>query len=196
MKLYIVAGIIAGFLVVYALSAITGNAAAGSGMPILPNAAEPKSGLPEQEFYHAHADFKVFINGNEMDFAKEKYEHIDRNIHLHVNNPYGGYLLHLEGRKAPIGAFFSSLGMAFNSTCFSTETKSYCDDGTSALAFFVDGEQNYEYGDYVPQDMDRILITYGSAEPIKEQMDSVTSVACAFSGRCAIPQELEGMDLL
>ena len=195
MKFYLVTGIVAGFLAIYALSVVTGNAVAEGQAPALPQM--PQTGI-ENEFYHAHADFKVFINGNEMDFAREKYDYKDHNIHLHVNNVYGGYVMHLEGRRALIADFFASLGIGFNSTCFATETESYCNGNASKLRMLVNCEENQDYGAYAPKDLDRILITYGSESEaqIAAQKESVTSVSCAFSGVCAIPRELEGADML
>ncbi|MBI4018772.1 MAG: hypothetical protein HY364_00790 [Candidatus Aenigmarchaeota archaeon] len=195
MKFYLVTGIVAGFLAIYALSIVTGNAVAEAQTHSLPRIPEP---VIEERFYHAHADFKVFIDGNEMDFARKKYDYKDHNIHLHINNPYGGYVMHLEGGGAELANFFASLGMIFNSTCFATETESYCNTGFSKLRMLVNGKENQDYGSYIPQDLDRILVTYGNQteEEISSQKNSITSVSCAFSGVCAIPEELVGVELL
>lgn len=148
---------------------------------------------PASGYYHAHADFKVFINGNELDFSKAKYDEKDSFIHLHITNPAGGYVLHLHHPEATLGRFFSSLGMAFNSTCFATESTEYCGD-EERTKLYVNGEEREERGNYAPKDMDRILVTYGNGDVV-EQTASVPDVACAFSGACVVPPELQGYNL-
>ena len=149
-----------------------------------------------EEPYHAHTDFKVFINGNELDFGKPKYNVQDRLAHLHITNDYGGYVIHLHNRNATMGQFFNSLGMHFNSTCFITETYNFCNNEESKLQFLVNGIENSEFGDYRPNNLDRILISYnkGNIDATKEA-ESVTDVACAFSHLCPIPSELVGQQL-
>jgi hypothetical protein len=147
-----------------------------------------------RDFYHGHIDFKVFINNNEFDFSRPQYDHIDPRAHIHATNDFGGYVIHHHHREASMGIFFSSLNITFNSTCFGE----YCNNENSVLKLYVNGKENQEFGDYIPEDLDRILITYGprDADTLEKQIEAVTDVACAFSQLCPIPRELVGQNLL
>ncbi len=131
--------------------------------------------------HHYHADFKLFVNNNEIDFAKPEYFVKSRFMHVE-NDPQGdtGKVLHMHATGVPLWLFFESVGMKFNNDCFiilDTEEK-YCNDGKNKLKFYINGKTNTEFGDYVFQDDDRILISYGpESEDIQTQMESVTSFA-------------------
>lgn len=139
--------------------------------------------IPVTDFQHIHVDFKVFINGEEVNFNREEFNEANPRAHFHLNNPSGDKVIHFEGRPASIGFFFESLGMSFDSECFVLDTgESFCGEN---LKMFVNSEENPELGNYFPNDTDRVLITYGSSEDaIKEQIESVTDFACIFSGKC------------
>ena len=141
---------------------------------------------PMSEIVHMHTDFKVYLNGKEMDFRKPEYNVKHQWIHLHVENDNGGNVIHVESEKATLGFFFESLGMNFNYNCFVISHIGYCSNETYRLRFFVNGVENFEYGNYIPKDLDRILITYGNEpdEDIQNQIDSVTDDACIYSDKC------------
>lgn len=149
----------------------------------LPSSGSTVIITPVTDAYHVHVDFKVFINGEEVNFNRPEFDEVHRNAHLHLGNPHGDKVIHFEGRETTIGFFFGTLGMSFDSECFVLDTgESFCGDG---LRMFVNGDENLELGDYSPNDMDRILITYGSSErEIEIQTESVTEFACIFSGQC------------
>ena len=138
--------------------------------------------------YHAHADFKVFLNGKELNFNVEKYDVANPFMHMHLNNPDGDKLIHIEGlANTTISLFFRSLGMKFNATCFILDdVQSFCNQPNKQIKFLVNDKENLEFDYYIPQDSDRILITYGNetAEEITKQMNSVTSGACICSRKC------------
>jgi len=144
--------------------------------------------------YHAHVDFKVFINGEEIDFAKPEYDFANPLIHLHVRNYEGGSVIHIESSDVTIGDFFLSLDMELSKDCFSIKSKNYCSNKRHTMKFYVNGIKNDEYEDYKPKDIDKILISYGddSNNEIKVQLNSITNLACAFSGKCPFPEEAEG----
>ena len=145
--------------------------------------------IPETETYHVHADFKVFMNGNEIDFSSSDYNVKDRKIHLHTDNDLGGNVIHVESEDATLGEFFVSLGMKFNSTCFVIEQE-FCNTDTKTLKFYVNGERNSEYESYRPADLDRILVSYGD-EDVQKQLDSITKLACVFSNQCPLTEDIK-----
>lgn len=157
--------------------------------------AQRRTIIPEKEF-HVHADFKVFINGHEIDFSLPRYNIRNRYIHLHTDNDFGGNVIHIEGRNATMGEFFLSLAMNFNSTCFATPEE-FCNSEARTLKFYISGKRNELYEMYEPADLDRILISYGNEteEMIQQQADSITKLACVFSNKCPVPGDVRVVTL-
>lgn len=149
-------------------------------------------GQPEIiEIYHMHADFLVVVNGKNVSFDRREFDFVNPAIHIHVQNFAGDRVMHIESRDAVLYDFFSSLDMAFNSTCFSVDGGEYCNNSTHSIKLFVNGMENKDFENYQPKDLDRILVIYGSESDVQEQIDSVTAWACVFSEKCAPPPEAE-----
>lgn len=149
----------------------------------------PGENIPIQSpSYHAHADFKVFIDGREFNFNKTLFDIANRYIHLHLRNPDGDKVIHMEGMEnITLSNFFDSLGIKFNASCFVLDTgESYCNTFEKRIRFFINGKENFQFDFYEPRNLDRILITYGNLpdENIMEQMENVTDYACIYSNRC------------
>lgn len=138
--------------------------------------------------YHAHADFKVFLDGEEFSFNKTQFDVANRYIHLHLKNPDGDKVIHVEGMEnITLGIFFESLGIKFNASCFISDIgESYCNNFDKKVRIFVNGNENYQFDFYEPRNLDRILITYGNLPGgnIMKQMENVTDYACIYSNRC------------
>lgn len=143
---------------------------------------------PMGQMYHVHADFKVFLSGKELNFNMQKFDVANPFIHMHLNNPDGDKIIHIEGMSnATLSIFFESMGMKFNSTCFIPDDgTTFCNEGDKRVRMFVNSKENFNFDLYLPQDTDRILITYGNDtdNEIKTQMDSVTDDACIYSRKC------------
>lgn len=133
---------------------------------------------PIDEREHVHAVFKLYIHGKEpVDFSQRKYQLRTPYIHFENNN---GYIIHRHAANVDLGYLFESMKMKFTKDCFVLDDgKSYCNDGTNTLKFYVNGVLNDQYDKYVIRDGDRILITYGSEdeEHIREQLNSVDRLA-------------------
>jgi len=147
-------------------------------------------GIPE----HVHADFKVFLDGKQVNFSQEKYMYDPndpRKAPMHMHDLNGG-VIHKELTGTTLAYFFSTLNMTFNSTCFALDDGStFCNGNNKTLKLFIkhDGgnwERNMEMGDCELLDLDKALITYGAENEavIKQQEDSVTDEACIFSNKC------------
>lgn len=124
----------------------------------------PKPTVTKIEAYHIHANFKVYINGAPVDFSAAKYQGVngkdlDENIHLHDGK---GDLIHIHKQGITLGEFFTSLKMPLSK---------------DTLKMYVNGKENSEFMAYVPQDLDKILITDG---PIVDVADD----ACIYSLKC------------
>lgn len=134
-------------------------------------------------------------------------------VHLHDGK---GNIIHFHAQNIALHQFLSSIGWSFDEDCLTTDTnQTYCnqpstgwvtdgycfiDDtnqrvcvqptsGTNlgkTLKLYVNGVQNAQMGNYIPKDLDRILITYGNEtlEQIQTQINSVTNEACIQSGKC------------
>lgn len=144
---------------------------------------------------HIHADFALFLDGDEITPLAPKY--YVRNQFVHVEEGVGpGYVIHMHATNVPLGFFFKSLGMNFNNECFRLDNgKEFCNEGNKTLKMFVrhdngEWEENRQFHTYVFQDLDKILITYGDGaeDEIKQQQDSVTDFSVANSARGAIPE--------
>jgi protein-disulfide isomerase len=141
------------------------------------------------ELYHIHVNFKVYVEGKPIDFTLAKYESTQTNplnpfVHLHDGN---GDIIHFHKQGVTMGDFFKSLGMSLSSTCFSPSIGlQYCGNSDGTLKMFVNGKANTQFDAYVPQDLDRILISFGSesAAQLGSQVNAVADTACIYSLKC------------
>lgn len=139
---------------------------------------------------HIHADFAVFLDGQELTPLPQEYFVASSYVHVETG-PGAGTVIHTHATKVPLKMFFSSLGMKFNSECFEANPDNkHCNDGINTLKIFVKHwnatwEQNFEYENYAFQDLDKILITYGDEtdEEIQLQQNNVTDFSKDNSGR-------------
>ncbi len=122
---------------------------------------------------HEHADFKVYINGEFLDFAKEKYMIKAKEVHIEDMN---GIKIHKHTSGITLEYFFKTLGFEFNKECFVLDGgESYCNENNKTIKFYVNGKRNHKYGDYKIKDGDKYLISYGNEteEEIQKQLESV-----------------------
>ena len=115
---------------------------------------------PITETEHKHAIFKLFINGSEpVNFSLPKHQLTNPYIHFENNI---GTIIHRHAANVDIGYLFESMGMKFSRDCFVLDDgRSFCNDGSNTLKFYVNGEPNDQYDRYVIQEGDRVLISYG-----------------------------------
>lgn len=139
---------------------------------------------------HIHADFAIFLDGEQITPLDEKY--FVKNQFIHVESGSGaGTVIHMHATNVPLSFFFKSLGMNFNSECFTLDNgKEYCNEGNKTLKMYIEHqggewEENKQFHTYIFKDLDKILITYGdeAADEIAAQQDSVTDFAAANADR-------------
>lgn len=138
---------------------------------------------------HWHADFKVMIDGNFVDFNKFEYMstpyvHLSERTHLHDFNPS---VIHVHQTGVTLAEFFDSIGMEFSDNCFDANSSRYCNSPTHQLQLYVNGKPNSQMGNYQPKDLDKILIFFDTTTPSQENLDSITNEACIYSLKCAPP---------
>ncbi len=152
---------------------------------------DSKSTIGVLDSAHIHADWKIYVNGKAVDLSDKA--HMERMraglpvssfIHVDSGSPAPektGDLLHMHATGVPLWIFFESVGMKLDKNCLLFEDgEKYCNDGKNSLKFYVNGKSNEQYGQYVFNDLDKILISYGAAgEDLKAQLASLTD----FAGR-------------
>ena len=126
---------------------------------------------------HEHAAFKLFINGQSIDFSQPKYQVKSQYIHFEGGD---GNTIHKHATGVDIDFLFETIGIKFTSECLTMDNGTqYCNEGSNTLKFFVNGGRNNMYNNYVLKDNDKILISYGAEEQqqIDEQLKTVESLA-------------------
>ena len=127
---------------------------------------------------HIHMDVKVYIEGQPINFALPKYQL--RAQHVHFESGEGDYV-HVHATGVSIGMMFETLGMKFSADCLkSDDGRNLCNgDGGKTLKFYVNNRTNTDYGSYVLQDLDKIMVSYGSEseQEVQAQLASVTDKA-------------------
>lgn len=111
---------------------------------------------------HEHAIFLTFIKGQFIDFSKPEYMVQIKEVHI---ENLDGTVIHKHTTGVTIGYFLNSLGVGFDKDCLVLGKKEkYCNDGQNTLKFYVNGNQNNEFGNYVFRNNDKMLITYGDPD--------------------------------
>lgn len=133
---------------------------------------------------HTHADFAVWVDGQQVDFSDPQYmsgvsydehshdeedEYHHKYLHLHDEN---GAVIHRHKPGLTIGEFFSSLNFTFP-------------EPHERFTMWVNGQQMDFDLDYVFDDMDQILLTNsaGSAQ-VMHELEQLTDEACLYSQTC------------
>jgi len=138
---------------------------------------------------HIHADWKIYIDGKALDFSDKSHMERMRNnmpvssfIHVDSGAPAPektGDVIHMHATGIPLWIFFKSIGMEFNKNCITLENKEkFCNESNKKLKFFVNGKESNEFENYVFNDLDKILVSYGDeSEEVKNQLASITDFA-------------------
>lgn len=125
---------------------------------------------------HEHTAFRLFINGQSIDFSQPKYQVKSQYVHFENGD---GDTIHKHATGVDIGFLFETLGIKFTSECMTMDDgTSYCNDDNNSLKFLVNGVRNDMYNSYVMMDGDKILLSYGSEgqEEIDAQLNTVETL--------------------
>ncbi|MBI2141287.1 hypothetical protein HYU16_02580 [Candidatus Woesearchaeota archaeon] len=138
---------------------------------------------------HIHADWKVYMDGVAFDFepfamdmskmdanATSSFIHVDKGAQPPEMT---GDVIHMHATGVPLWLFFRSIGGDFNEACLKfPNNRQFCNSEGKKLRFYVNGVQNNGFGDHVFNDLDKILISYGSADTdIQTELGSITDFA-------------------
>ncbi|MDN5846999.1 MAG: hypothetical protein L0H53_12080 [Candidatus Nitrosocosmicus sp.] len=130
---------------------------------------------------HEHAALLINLNGTNLDLAQQPYMVRSNYIHIEsFNGKLDGTTIHKHSTKVPMSEFFKSIKMDISNGCFITDTNQrYCDNEDYNLRYYVNGNETKDIMNYVLQDDDRILITYGkqNSNEIKDQLRELNTIS-------------------
>src|SRR3989338_3867172 len=126
------------------------------------NHLEQLTGIGRLGSTHIHADFKVYINGEEIKIYQEKNLEKNKFTHMHPGKDDED-VIHVHATGITLKQFFN--------------TKS------KTMKYYVNNKLNDEAPDHEINDLDKILISYGdeSQAEIQKQLASIGNKACIQS---------------
>lgn len=166
----IAAGIIAGVAIVIGISAyiFVQNTYSAPDAP-------PGAGTLGDE--HEHAVIKVIIFGDEFDFSGPAFQVKNRYIHFENRD---GATIHRHASGVPLGFLFNTLNIGLTDECYMfPDKREFCTNDDYSLKFYINHQKVPTILDYVLEDDDRILISYGNenSTQIDEQLARVDSLS-------------------
>ena len=135
--------------------------------------APPNAGRLGDE--HEHASVLVRIFGDKFDFTSPTYQIKSSWIHFEDSD---GTTIHRHSSGVTLGYLFANLGIDIDSECYKfPDGRHFCSNEDYRLKYYINHQIVKDINDYVLEDGDRILITYGSETPeqIEEQLKELDS---------------------
>ena len=155
-NMLIAGGVLAGIAVIVGISAYN-FATMESNVP----GAPPGAGALGDE--HEHASILVRIFGDKFDFSGPAFQIKSSWIHFEAQD---GTTIHRHSSGVTTGFLFESLGITIDEECYIfPDGRQFCTNEDYTLRYYVNHEQVSSINDYVFDDQDRILITYGNESP-------------------------------
>ena len=135
--------------------------------------APPNAGKLGDE--HEHASVLVKIFGDKFDFTSPAYQIKSSWIHFEDSD---GTTIHRHSSGVTLGYLFANLGIGIDSECYKfPDGRQFCTNEDYSLKYYINHRIVKDINDYVLDDTDRILITYGNQTPeeIEEQLMELDS---------------------
>ncbi len=124
---------------------------------------------------HEHASLLVRIFGDTFDFSSPSYQIKSSWIHFEDSD---GTTIHRHSTGVTLGYLFANLGIDIDSECYKfPDGRSFCTNEDYSLKYYINHQIVKDINDYVLEEGDRILITYGNETPeqIEEQLMELDS---------------------
>jgi hypothetical protein len=154
-------GVLAGVAAIVGYSAYNFANMGGSG----PGAPEGAGMLGDE---HEHASLLVRIFGDKFDFSVPAYQIKSSWIHFEGQD---GNTVHRHASGVTLGYLFDTLGISLTDKCFVfPDGREFCTNDEYSLKFYLNHNQIPDIRNYVLQEDDRILVSYGSETP--EQIEA------------------------
>lgn len=142
------------------------------------------------ETVHYHANFAVYINGQQEQFKDMKYYEetaatscsihpiaspLDR-AHMHDNV---SSVVHVEDHLVTWGNFFQNLNWGIGDNYLKTADQFYIASDQSQLTFMLNGKRVDSIANTIISDQDKLLVSYGSdtSQVIQKQYDKIQNNA-------------------
>ena len=135
--------------------------------------APPNAGKLGDE--HEHASVLVKIFGDKFDFTSPAYQIKSSWIHFEDSD---GTTIHRHSSGVTLGYLFANLGIGIDSECYKfPDGRQFCTNEDYSLKYYINHQIVNDIRDYVFEDGDRILITFGNETPeqIEEQLKELDS---------------------
>ena len=119
---------------------------------------------------HVHSSLLVRIFGDKFDFAVPSYQIKSSWIHFEDSD---GTTIHRHATGVPLGFLFDSLNIGIDGKCFVfPDGRQFCTNEDYSLKYYINHKPVSSINDYIFEDGDRILISFGSETPeqIEEQL--------------------------
>ena len=117
---------------------------------------------------HEHASLLVRIFGDRFDFSVPSYQIKSSWIHFEESD---GTTIHRHASGVTLGYLFDSINIEMTDECYRfPDGRNFCTNEDYSLKYYINHQNVKDITDYVFEDGDRILITYGSETP--EQIEN------------------------
>jgi hypothetical protein len=112
---------------------------------------------------HDHASILVRIFGDKFDFSVPTYQIKSSWIHFEESD---GTTVHRHSSGVTLGYLFDSIRIGIDNKCYIfPDGRQFCSNEDYSLKYYINHKLVNDVYDYVFEDGDRILITYGSETP-------------------------------
>ena len=119
---------------------------------------------------HIHASLLVKIFGDKFDFTTPNYQ--VKTSWIHFENQDGD-TIHRHSTGVELEFLFNSMKIAMDDECFVfPDGRQFCTNDDYTLQFYINQQKVDDLRNYIVQEDDRILITYGNEdqEAIEKQL--------------------------
>ena len=131
--------------------------------------APPGSGVLGDE--HVHSSMLVKLHDDVFDFSSPAYQIKSSWIHFEAQD---GTTIHRHSTGVTLGFLFESMAIGLDDECYAFKgtggERVFCTNDDYSLKFFVNHQSVPNLTDYVFEDGDKILISYGAQT--QEEIDS------------------------
>ena len=141
--------------------------------PVGAPGSPPGAGILGDE--HEHASVLVRIFGDKFDFAATTYQIKSSWIHFEESD---GNTVHRHSSGVTLGWLFDTLNILIDEDCYIfADGRQFCTNEDYSLKYFINGDRVNSIHDYVVQDDDRILISYGGETEVQinQQLNELDS---------------------
>jgi hypothetical protein len=120
---------------------------------------------------HVHASMLVKLHGDTFDFSGPAYQIKSSWIHFEAQD---GRTIHRHATGVTLGWLFETIGIGIDDECYSFQgtggQRVFCTNDEYSLKFFINHQPVPNITEYIFEDGDKILISYGGETP--EEIDS------------------------